>query len=497
MKRGSALKMTSCAARVGDKWLMRRWVRRRSRGLDRLFVAISRTADHSMLWLILASALARAGGRGKRAAGRGILAIGIASATVNGPLKLSVRRARPVRRRPSLVRQPKSSSFPSGHSASAFAFATAATRELPLVGPVLFPLAGAVAYSRVYLGVHYPSDVVLGSVLGAAGGFVAGPLAGRLGGHDDQTPKHETRLPTEAIVVFSPHAGHISGLGRALATMERLGIRIVEQLEIEHLDRLTELIRTAEGEPRLIVAAGGDGTVGAVADILAKTDHILGVLPLGTSNDFARSLDIPVKPERAAELFTKGKVATIDLGRLQVPGHPARHFVHAATVGLNVNFAKLATRASTREHFGRFTYAVAAVTALRERPSFECELRYEGQTERLRLTQLSVINAPTFGGTLGMRIGGSSPDDRLLDVLAVEDVPLHRIVRAAMFLIFHVKREVPGVRALHVQSLSVHTDRPLEVALDGEVVANLPGDFEVVGEALRVVTPLEFEDVDD
>ncbi len=150
-----------------------------------------------------------------------------------------------------------------------------------------------------------------------------------------------------------------------------------------------------------------------------------------------------------------------------------------------------------REHLGRFTYAVAAVMALRERPSFDCELRYEGHTQRLRLSQLSVINAPTFGGTLGMRVGGSSPDDRLLDVLAVEDVPLHRIVRAAMFLILHVKREVPGVRALHVQSLHVHTGRPLEVALDGEVIAHLPGDFEVVGGALRVVTPLEFEDIDD
>jgi diacylglycerol kinase family enzyme len=96
-----------------------------------------------------------------------------------------------------------------------------------------------------------------------------------------------------------------------------------------------------------------------------------------------------------------------------------------------------------------------------------------------------------------MRVGGSSPDDRLLDVFAVEDVPLHRIIRAAMFLVFQVKREVPGVRALHVQSLHVHTDRSLAVALDGEVIANLPGDFKVAGEALRVITPLEFADVDD
>jgi undecaprenyl-diphosphatase len=71
---------------------------------------------------------------------------------------------------------PRSRSFPSGHSASAFAFATAASKELPPLAPVLVPLAGAVAYSRVHAGVHYPSDVAAG----AAGGVICGVIASRL-----------------------------------------------------------------------------------------------------------------------------------------------------------------------------------------------------------------------------------------------------------------------------------------------------------------------------
>jgi diacylglycerol kinase family enzyme len=115
----------------------------------------------------------------------------------------------------------------------------------------------------------------------------------------------------------------------------------------------------------------------------------------------------------------------------------------------------------------------------------------------LTLSQLSVINAPVFGGSLGLSVEGSSPDDRLLDVLAIENIPARRMLLAALFLLLRIKREVAGVRALHVHSLHVHTEHPLDVALDGEIIGNLPGDFEVAGEALRVITPIEFEDIDD
>jgi YegS/Rv2252/BmrU family lipid kinase len=468
----------------------------RKRNIDELFVKLTHAADHSALWLAIAGALGLAGGpRGRHAAVHGVAAIGVASGSVNGPLKLIFRRRRPDRRR-LLVSRPLSSSFPSGHSASAFAFATAVSQEMPGLAPVLMPLAAAVAYSRVHVGVHYATDVVFGSAVGAAAGLATRSiLAPRQAALTRPSPTRQ--LPSELILVTSPNAGRSHLLDSALATFGELGLPIAERLEITDLNRLGELIRSGGTSPRLIVAAGGDGTVGAVADSLANTDNVLGVLPLGTSNDFARSLRIPTDPSQAVRLLAEGKIATIDLGRVISPGCPPRHFVHAATVGLNVSFAKLATRASIRDRLGRLTYLAAAAAAFRHRPSFNCELRYDGQTRAFRLAQLSVINAPVFGGPLGLSIDGSSPDDRLLDVLAIEDVPLRRMIGAALFLVLRIRREVSGVHALHVSSLHVHADRELEVALDGEVAGNLPANFEVAGEALRVITPLEFEDLDD
>jgi membrane-associated phospholipid phosphatase len=158
-----------------DRRLMTRSFRTRSPALDRILIAITRAANYSRLWLAVAGALAIFDGkRGRRAAGRGLIAVAIAAAVANGPAKLLVRRRRPSSHwRPTLIRTPRSTSFPSGHSAAAAAFATGASAELPVLTPVLVPLAGVVAYSRVHTGVHYPSDVAAGVGIGIASGLLA------------------------------------------------------------------------------------------------------------------------------------------------------------------------------------------------------------------------------------------------------------------------------------------------------------------------------------
>jgi membrane-associated phospholipid phosphatase len=134
---------------------------------------LSNAADHSRLWLGIAAAIALLGGRrGRRVAVEGAVSIGVTSAVVNQGLKRVAERDRPERQGPDLftarhVPMPRSTSFPSGHAASAFAFAYSISRHLPGLAVPLRLLATAVAYSRVHTGVHYPGDVVIGSVTGA------------------------------------------------------------------------------------------------------------------------------------------------------------------------------------------------------------------------------------------------------------------------------------------------------------------------------------------
>lgn len=473
-----------------DRRLVPRWTRRRSQPIDGLLVKLTEAADRSRLWLVLAAAGAAFGGRrGRRAAEYGVLALTFTSAAVNGPLKLLVRRHRPTPRR-WLRRMPRTSSFPSGHAASAFAFAVAATRELPEAGGLLFPLATGVAYSRVYTGMHYPSDVIAGAMFGAAVGTATRPAAQAFGrDRAERSRAKEPRDLPEAVLVVSPHSGHSRKLGRARRALDHYGIHVAEELGIDHVDDLTQLLRTEAGEDRLVIAAGGDGTIGAVAGRLVDADNLLGILPLGTGNDFARSVGIPMNPRRAAKTMATGQVSDVDLGRLVRTGQPPKYFAHAATVGLNVDFAKVATRASVRARLGRLTYLAAAAYTLSQSPAFTCVLRHDGINEELALLQLSVISAPVIGGSMGLNLRGPYADHHRLDLLAVEDVPAWKILRAGLFLLLGIQRSAEGVRSTQVDGLIVDSDHPLGLAVDGELDGDLPGRFEAVAGAIHVLTP--------
>jgi membrane-associated phospholipid phosphatase len=152
--------------------------------LDVAMRDLSRAADHGKLWLGAAALLALGGGTpGRRAACRGLASLGLASAFANAVAKPLTVRSRPQRpeREALLAREvpmPSSSSFPSGHTASAFAFATGAGASLPLVSAPLRALATVVGYSRVHTGVHYPADVLVGAFIGVTAAEIASRLLG-------------------------------------------------------------------------------------------------------------------------------------------------------------------------------------------------------------------------------------------------------------------------------------------------------------------------------
>lgn len=296
---------------------------------------------------------------------RGLLAVAGASALANGVLKPLFPRSRPEFERTPLVRRllspPVSSSFPSGHSASAAAFVTGVALESPLAGAILAPVAAAVCYSRVHTGVHWPSDVVAGAALGSAialstrrwwavrteepavlgeevevaalpGGRGLLVLLNPGSGSDDTTEKSIRELLPDAEI-FEPDAEG----------------DFTDQLE----DRITAL------GPRALGVCGGDGTIVSVAESAVRHRLPLAVFPGGTLNHFARDAGV-ADVESTASAVQRGTAAHVDLARVVVDGKDGVPFVNTATFGGYPDSVRL--RGKLQSRIGKWPAAAVAMT---------------------------------------------------------------------------------------------------------------------------------------
>jgi len=272
-----------------DQALMRRSAALPPSRLDVVVKRLSTSANHSLVWFAAAAGLATIRGRGRRAALRGLVAVAGASFTANALAKQVFPRRRPaadlvpVARR--LTRRPTSSSFPSGHAASAAAFATAVALESPTAAAFVAPIAAAVAYSRVHTGVHWPSDVACGAALGVGLGLLTQrwwPLG--IGEPAEAPVRTHTPVLQDGeglTIVANPNSGPDD-------TDPAVEVKAAWPRAI--VIRLDDLAGRDLSDVRALGAAGGDGTVSAVASYASSSGLPLAVVPAGTLNHFARDV---------------------------------------------------------------------------------------------------------------------------------------------------------------------------------------------------------------
>lgn len=294
----------------------------------------------------------------------------------------------------------------------------------------------------------------------------------------------------DAVLVMNPQAGR----GRAEAGPVRraladAGLRVAEVIPVDALDRLDQLAGPEVGRRPFVVAAGGDGTVGAVADRLAGSTAVLGILPLGTGNDVARSLGIPCDLNAAARLLVHGRAVPIDMAGITSDGAAPCRFLQMVEVGLGTAYTRRSEAQPLQHLLGGVGEPVMAVLATRRPRPFHCELELDGRRLTLELIHLSVHNAPLFIDFLNLRLSGSRFDDGLLDVLAVAPRPMWQMFAALPSLLLTRRAAIPGAAIWRVRRLRVQTEHPLPMSVDGTISGRLPAEFTALPGALRIVTP--------
>ncbi|OKI17429.1 bifunctional phosphatase PAP2/diacylglycerol kinase family protein [Streptomyces sp. CB03911] len=463
-----------------DRALFDRVARARLTGLHPWLPRLSRAADHGVLWQASAGALAALGGRtGRRAALRGIGSLALASVVANVAAKHLTRRPRPVLEHVplarQLVRQPFTTSFPSGHSASAAAFAVGVALESPLLGAMVAPVAGAVALSRVYVGAHYPGDVLAGVALGAGAAALTLRWWPR---HVAATvPAAPPRVAVPALpggtglcVVVNTGSGGGNGNGDGPDPTAAELSSLLPGADVRLFgpeDDLAKLLESAAddaaGRGGALGVCGGDGTVNLAASVAAARGLPLAVFPGGTLNHFA--VDLGINSLRAtAEAVEGGHACAVDLG-LAADDDRQRVFVNTFSLGVYPELVRLREKLEGR--IGK--WPALAVSVLRVLATAEpVEVEVSGVPRRLWLLFAGngSYDPPGFAPT---RRAGLA--DGMLDVRTVDgSSPFARTRLAGAFLSGTMGRSrvyrAARLSALEVTSLG----SARRISVDGESV---------------------------
>ena len=489
MELSKTMRRWGMVAREWDHAAFRRFSSLQSPTLDETLVPLGHAADSSRLWMVIAAILAMAGGRrSRRAAMRGVFSIAVTSALTNGPLKMLARRKRPVAEllRHRFGKEPTSSSFPSGHTASAAAFATGVGLELPAAAAPVGALAAAVGASRVYAGVHYPSDVVAGATVGT---IVAlwlrrfWPVASHEPAEARRAPMSIEASASEdgdgVVLVVNPHAGSV--VSKSPEEELREALPKAEVIVAESSDEFEQALAKA-AHARVIGIAGGDGSVNAAARVAIEHDLPLAVVPAGTLNHLARDLGID-SVEEAIEALKRGTAAAVDVGTID-----GKCFLNTASFGSYVELVD--TREKLERKIGKWP-AVFVALARVLRSSTPIEVEIDGRKRKIWMI---------FIGNCSYRPVGFAPswrerlDDGLLDVRTVDGNQPWARTR----LLFAVLSGTLGKCRVYehslVKELKVRTldGNPIRLARDGETFKGSP-EFTVakLEKPLPIYVPLE------
>lgn len=242
----------------------------------------------------------------------------------------------------------------------------------------------------------------------------------------------------------------------------------------------------------LLVVVGGDGSVNEVANGIAARDGVeLAVLARGTGWDFARTYGIPRKPAEAAAVALGGETRTIDLGRVTYRtwsgADATAWFANVASAGMSGAIAQRAND-TTKVFGGKVSYAWATLAVFARWRNGEVRIAVDGEIRGGRMQDVIVANGRYFGG--GMKIcPEAEPDDGLFDVLLIGDITRAELLRTMPKLYRGTHLPHPKGELLRGRVVTVESDEPLPIELDGEQPGTTPARFELVPGALRLRVP--------
>jgi YegS/Rv2252/BmrU family lipid kinase len=289
-------------------------------------------------------------------------------------------------------------------------------------------------------------------------------------------------MARRALLLVNPHSRQGQEARREAGELLRgHGFDLVESAG-EPGDTPADVVRRNKDLVDLVVVGGGDGSLNAAVDGLVESRLPLGILPLGTANDLARTLGLPTDLPGACNVIAGGRLKDVDLGWVN-----GKYYFNVASLGLTVQITQRLSKES-KSRWGVLAYLLTAARVLVGARPFKTRIRGGGEDLSVKTIQVAIGNGRYYGG--GMTVAEDAAiDDAMLHVYALEVnhwwqvLPLLPAMRRGDLV------RSPRARTLRGREFEVRTVRPRRVTTDGEITTITPARFRVVPRALRVFVP--------
>ncbi len=284
-----------------------------------------------------------------------------------------------------------------------------------------------------------------------------------------------------ALLLINPNSRNgRADIEAALQILRRSDIELVLPDDSADLDTVFASVR--ENLIDMVIVGGGDGTLNRFVEDVLALGRPLGILPLGTANDLARTLGLPESLEACAEVIAARRKRPIDLGRVN-----GKHFFNVASLGVSEQVTKELNR-DLKARFGIFGYAIGLWRAVTRRRVIKGKIACDGRPFRLRAIQISIGNGRFYGG--GMAIHADAAiDDGTLDLVMMEQRSVWQLFLALPAFRFGRHDLNENVRHMRARRIELETRTPLPINTDGEITSETPATFELVPSALEVFAP--------
>ncbi|MBO1906600.1 lipid kinase [Microvirga sp. 3-52] len=289
-------------------------------------------------------------------------------------------------------------------------------------------------------------------------------------------------MPRRALLIVNTKSR--SGAIQCDIAIERLKGHGIEPIHLEcgRREDLSPLIVKHAQDVDCAVVGGGDGTMNAAAFGVIEAGLPLGILPLGTANDLARTLGIPFDLDGAAQVIADGFTRRIDLGI--VNGEP---FFNVASIGLSAELAQKLTR-DIKRRWGRLGYAIVALKVLAQAKPFRATIHGEDESVRVKTLQIAVGNGRFYGGGNAVE-KDAAIDDQHLDLYSLELERAWKLALMARSFRYGQHGAWEEVRAVRAKEFDIRTRKPKPVNADGEIVTQTPAHFSIRPAAVTVFAP--------